>query len=382
MENNKIILIGTTAAMTIQFRQDLIKLLVSLNWQVYTFVCEYNDAQLDTLKSLGAIPVTYKMSRGGLNPLADIRAMFQLKKKISQIQPQIVFSCFAKPIVYGTLAAKMAKVPYVVGMLEGLGHAFTEQPEGQSLKTKLIKTVQILLYKVALPKLDQIIFLNPDDPKDLLETYHIKTEKMDILGGIGLDLNHYTYSQPIIDPINFLFIGRLLKEKGIFDFIQAARIVKSQYPNVKFTVLGSIDPHNQGALSQEQLDTLLNEKLFEYPGYVSNIQDWIHQSSVFVLPSYREGVPRSTQEAMAIGRPVITTDVPGCRETVIDGMNGFLVPKWNPEALAEKMMNFIEAPEKINQMGQESHKIALEQFDANKVNHKLCKLLGIEISKS
>ena len=378
----KIILIGTTASMTIQFRQDLIKLLVSQNWQVYTFVCEYNDAQLDTLKSLGAIPVTYKMSRGGLNPLADIRAMFQLKKKISQIQPQIVFSCFAKPIVYGTLAAKMAKVPYVVGMLEGLGHAFTEQPEGQSLKTKLIKTVQILLYKVALPKLDQIIFLNPDDPKDLLETYHIKTKKKDILGGIGLDLNHYTYSLAIIDPINFLFIGRLLKEKGIFDFIQAARIVKSQYPNVKFTVLGSIDPHNQGALSQEQLDTLLNEKLFEYPGYVLNIQDWIHQSSVFVLPSYREGVPRSTQEAMAIGRPVITTDVPGCRETVIDGVNGFLVPKCNPEALAEKMVNFIEAPEKINQMGQESHKIAIEQFDADKVNHKLCKLLGIEISKS
>ncbi|MGL4675769.1 MAG: glycosyltransferase family 4 protein, partial [Wohlfahrtiimonas sp.] len=213
-------------------------------------------------------------------------------------------------------------------------------------------------------------------------TYHIKTKKMDMLGGIGLDLNHYTYSQPIMNPINFLFIGRLLKEKGIFDFIQAARIVKSQYPNVKFTVLGSIDPHNQGALSQEQLNELLHEGLFEYPGYVSNIQDWIHQSSVFVLPSYREGVPRSTQEAMAIGRPVITTDAPGCRETVIDGVNGFLVPKWDPEALAEKMIYFIENPQEINQMGQESHKIALEQFDAAKVNQKLCKLLGIEIIES
>ncbi|MBS7814906.1 glycosyltransferase family 1 protein [Wohlfahrtiimonas chitiniclastica] len=374
----KIVLIGTTSSMMIQFRQDLIKVLHANGWMIYTFICEYSSDDLEHLKELGAIPVTYKMSRGGLNPLADIRAMFQLKKKISQIQPQIVFSCFAKPIVYGTLAAKMAKVPYVVGMLEGLGHAFTEQPEGQSLKTKLIKTVQILLYKVALPKLDQIIFLNPDDPKDLLETYHIKTKKKDILGGIGLDLNHYTYSQPIIDPINFLFIGRLLKEKGIFDFIQAARIVKSQYSNVKFTVLGSIDPHNQGALSQEQLDALLNEKLFEYPGYVSNIQDWIHQSSVFVLPSYREGVPRSTQEAMAIGRPVITTDVPGCRETVINGVNGFLVPKWNPEALAEKMLYFIEHPVKINEMGQASRKMAEEKFDAKKVNAKLCKLLGIE----
>ena len=380
--NFRIVLIGTTASMTIQFRQDFIKLLISHNWQVYAFVCEYSEEQLEKLESLGAIPVTYKMSRGGLNPFADLYAMWQLKEKISKIQPQMVFSYFAKPIVYGTLAAKMAKVPYIVGMLEGLGYAFTEQPEGQSFKTKLIKFVQVALYKISLPKLDQIIFLNLDDPKDLLETYHIKAKKVEILGGIGLNLNHYAYSQPIISPINFLFIGRLLKEKGIFDFIQAARIVKSQYPNIKFTVLGSIDPHNQGALSQVQLDALLNEKLFEYPGYVSNIQEWIHQSSVFVLPSYREGVPRSTQEAMAIGRPVITTDVPGCRETVKEGVNGFLVPKWRPEILAEKMICFIENPEKINQMGQESHKIALEQFDADKVNQKLCKLLGIEISKS
>ncbi len=381
-QNKKIILIGTTASMTIQFRQDLIKLLISQKWQIYTFVCEYNDAQLEVLKILGAIPVTYRMSRGGLNPLADIRAMLELKKKISQIQPQIVFSCFAKPIVYGTLAAKMAKVPSIIGMLEGLGHAFTEQPEGQSLKTKLIKTIQILLYKIALPKLDQIIFLNHDDPNDLLKIYHIKTKKMNVLGGIGLNLNHYTYSQPIINPINFLFIGRLLKEKGIFDFIQAVKIVKSQYSNVKFIVLGSLDPHNQGALSQEQLDTLLNEGLFEYPGYVSNIQNWIHKSSVFVLPSYREGVPRSTQEAMAIGRPVITTDVPGCRETVIDGVNGFVVPKWNPEALAERMIYLIENPGQINQMGKESYKIAKDRFDADKVNRKLCKLLGIEITES
>lgn len=381
-QNKKIILIGTTASMTIQFRQDLIKLLISQKWQIYTFVCEYNDAQLEVLKILGAIPVTYRMSRGGLNPLADIRAMLELKKKISQIQPQIVFSCFAKPIVYGTLAAKMAKVPSIIGMLEGLGHAFTEQPEGQSLKTKLIKTIQILLYKIALPKLDQIIFLNLDDPNDLLKIYHIKTKKMNVLGGIGLNLNHYTYSQPIINPINFLFIGRLLKEKGIFDFIQAVKIVKSQYSNVKFIVLGSLDPHNQGALSQEQLNALLNEGLFEYPGYVSNIQDWIHKSSVFVLPSYREGVPRSTQEAMAIGRPVITTDVPGCRETVIDGVNGFVVPKWNPEALAERMIYLIENPGQINQMGKESYKIAKDRFDADKVNRKLCKLLGIEITES
>ena len=134
-----------------------------------------------------------------------------------------------------------------------------------------------------------------------------------------------------------------------------------------------------GALKQEQLNQLIEEKLFEYPGYVTNIKDWITDTSVFVLPSYREGVPRSTQEAMAIGRPVITTDVPGCRETVRDGINGFLVPKWDAEALAEKMCYFIEHPEQVNIMGQESYKIAQENFDVFKVNKNLFEIMGLEV---
>src|SRR5690606_10164142 len=124
--------------------------------------------------------------------------------------------------------------------------------------------------------------------------------------------------------------------------IEAIRIVKFKYPNARFTVLGAIDHETVGALKQETLDQLLRENLSEYPGYVVNVPDWLTSTSVFVLPSYREGVPRSTQEAMAIGRPIITTDVPGCRDTVVDGVNGFLVPKWDVNMLAEKMCFFIE----------------------------------------
>lgn len=380
MRVSKIILIGTTASMTIQFRQDLIKLLLQHQWQVYTFVCEYKEEELQQLKSLGATPVTYSMSRGGLNPFADIAAIWDLKKKIQAINPDRLISFFAKPVVYGTLAAKMAKVPYIAGMLEGLGYTFTEQPNGQPLKTKIIRTIQVMLYKLALPKLDQMIFLNPDDVNDLLKKYNIFVKSSAVLGGIGLNLEQYPYSKAPTTPLNFLFVGRLLKEKGIYEFIEAAKKVKKVYPATQFTVIGSIDPHNMGALTQQELNQLLTENLFNYPGYVSDIQNWIHKSSVFVLPSYREGVPRSTQEAMAIGRPVITTDVPGCRETVVDGVNGFLVPKWDPEALAEKMIYFIEHPKAINQMGQESYKIATNKFDAKKVNRKLCKLLDIELS--
>ena len=377
--NHQIILIGTVASSFYGFRADLIRAMREKQYTVYTFTSEYTDSDLKKIESLGAIPMTYELNRGGLNPLSDIVATYKLSKKIREIKPDLVFSYFSKPVIFGTIAAKLAKVPKIIGMLEGLGYTFTQQPEGLGKKIELIKKVQVLLYKFALPQLDKLIFLNPDDPKDLIDQYAINVRKVEILGGIGLNLKEYPY-QPVSNiqqPINFLFIGRLLKEKGIHDFLNAAKIVKEKYPETQFTVLGAIDPHNLGALTQSELDELISSNIIDYPGHVDNVKDWIANSHVFVLPSYREGVPRSTQEAMAIGRAVITTDVPGCRETVEHGVNGFIVAKWNPEALAEKMIYFIEHPEQIEKMGYESYKIAQDKFDAEKVNQRLLNILGL-----
>ena len=374
-----VVIIGTVATSFYGFRADLIRTLLKKGHKVYAFTSEYTAEDLKKIEKLGAIPFTYTLNRGGLNPLADMIATFKLSKKIKKIKPCLVFSYFSKPVIFGTIAAKLAKVPKIIGMLEGLGYTFTEQPEGLSKKTQLIKKIQVLLYKFALPHLDKLIFLNPDDPKDLIDEYAIKVRKVEVLGGIGLNLKEYPY-QPIINiqqPINFLFIGRLLKEKGIHDFLNAAKIVKEKYPETQFTVLGAIDPHNLGALTQSELDRLISSNIIDYPGHVDNVKDWIANCHVFVLPSYREGVPRSTQEAMAIGRAVITTDVPGCRETVEHGVNGFIVPKWNPEALAEKMMYFIKNPEKIREMGDVSYQIATNKFDAEKVNQRLVDILGL-----
>lgn len=373
--NKKIVIIGTTASSLYGFRADLIKYLVKQNYQIYAFTCVYTHDELEKIKALGAIPVTYELSRGGLNPFSDLYVTYQLSKKIKAINPAIVLSYFVKPVIYGTLAAKIAKVPKIIGMLEGLGYTFTDQPEGQPFKTKLIRTVQVMLYKIALPKLDHLLFLNPDDKCDLIDQYNIIVKQSHILGGIGLNLADFPYTPAPTHPISFLFIGRLLKEKGIFDFITAIRIVKSRFPHAQFTVLGSIDKHNPGALSEYELSQLLSKGLFNYPGEVTNVADYIAQCSVFILPSYREGVPRSTQEAMAIGRPVITTDVPGCRETVVNGMNGFLVAKWDPQALADKMIYFIENPSEVNKMGVLSYHLAIDKFDVNKVNDKLLNII-------
>jgi len=377
--NKKIVLIGTVASSFYGFRADLIRTFLKKGHQVYAFTSEYTAEDLKKIEKLGATPITYTLNRGGLNPLADMIATYQLSKKIKTISPDLVFSYFSKPVIFGTLAAKLAKVPRVIGMLEGLGYTFTEQPEGLSKKTQLIKKIQVFLYKIALPQLDQLIFLNPDDPKDLIEKYTINVKNIEVLGGIGLNLQDYPY-QPLSDihlPLKFLFIGRLLKEKGIHEFVQAAKLVKKTYPDTEFTVLGAVDHHNLGALQQTELNSLISSNIIQYPGHVSNIKDWIADSHVFVLPSYREGVPRSTQEAMAIGRAIITTDVPGCRETVINTKNGFIVPKWNPEALAKEMIYFIEHPEQTQVMGAESYKIAVEKFDAEKVNQRLVNILGL-----
>lgn len=374
-----IVFIGTIASSIYDFRADLIRSLLKQGHQIYAFTSQYTVEDINKIKQLGAIPVTYALNRGGLNPFADIVATYQLLKKIKHINPDVVFSYFAKPVIFGTLAAKLAKVPRVIGMLEGLGYTFTEQPEGLSYKTKFIRYIQVFLYRIALPMLDQLIFLNPDDPKDLLEKYSIKVKNVEVLGGIGLNLQEYPY-HPINDfslPIRFLFIGRLLKEKGIHEFVQAAKLVKKQYPKTQFTILGQIDTFNIGALQQSELDDLVASNVVHYLGWVNNVKDWITNSHVFVLPSYREGVPRSTQEAMAIGRAIITTDVPGCRETVIQNRNGFIIPKWDSKALAENMIYFIENPKQIRCMGDESHKIALDKFDVEQVNQRLQNILGV-----
>ena len=374
----KFVIIGTTASSIVGFRKDLIKSLVAKGYKVHAFATDYTSAQKEKVVQLGAIPETYTLNRTGMNPLSDIFATLRLRNKIKNIAPDLVFSYFSKPVIFGTLAARLAGVKQVFGMLEGLGYTFTEQPEGTSQKTKILQHVQVFLYKLSFRFLDKIIFLNPDDPQDLVVKHNIKVKDIAVLGGIGLDLEQYPYVKPSLEAVSFIFIGRLLKEKGINEFVTAAKIVKSTYPDVVFTVLGGLDEGNPGGIQKSELDALVHSGVIDYPGQVSDVPERIAQASVFVLPSYyREGVPRSTQEAMAIGRPVITTDVPGCRETVVDGVNGFLVPPWNPQALAEKMIYFIENPEQVESMGLESYRMAQEHFDAKKVNKKLIELLGL-----
>lgn len=358
------------------FRSDFIKYLAEQGHEVYAFALDYTNESKAAVVELGAVPVEYSLNKTGINPIQDLKDTWRLSRKLKLIAPDVVFSFFVKPSIYGTLAAKLAGVPRRIAMLEGLGYIHTETKAGYKFKKRVLQLIHGALCSVGYFFADKVLFLNPDDPIDLSKKSLLNQDKLQVLGPIGLDLDLYPRS--LVDlskPIRFIFIARLLAEKGIFEYLAAARLVKKKYPNAEFVVLGGLDPDNPAALSKKELDAVISENIIIYPGHVSNVHEWISESHVFVLPSFREGFPRSTQEAMSIGRAIITTDVPGCRETVVEGVNGYLVAPFEAGSLASKMLLFIENPNLILEMGEESYKIAKTNFDVHVVNKKMADIL-------
>ncbi|ECD9351988.1 TPA: glycosyltransferase family 4 protein [Salmonella enterica subsp. houtenae] len=373
----KIILIGNLSSTVILFREKLIRKLKEKNAQIYTLTMDKDPANFRQISSYGAYPDSYIFSRSGLNPISDIINTYRLYKKIKHIKPDIVLCFFPKPVIFGTLAARLARVKKIYSLLEGLGFCYTEHLNNEGIKKSILKKIQTFLYRISLPFASKVLFLNDDDYKDLIIKNNIPIQSYDIIGGIGVDLKKFQYTTPKVKPMHFGMVSRLLVEKGVREFVAAARILKEKYPNIQFSIAGSVDD-NPGGITLEQVNSWKKENLITFLGQLVDINEYLNNISVFVLPSYREGVPRSTQEAMAVGRPVITTDVPGCRETVHDGVNGFMIPPWDIKALVEAMDFFILNPEKVIEMGKESRIIAEEKFDDSAAASKLIQIFNTD----
>lgn len=376
----KFVLIGTVSSSIFGFRKLFLQSLVNAGHDVYILTTDLTpELQQRAKDELNVNAEKYKLARTGMNPLADVKNAWALRKRLKELKPDYVFCYFSKPVIWGTLAAWSAGIKNRYGMLEGLGYYFTNDPKGNSNKKRLIRLIQVGLFHFSLPFVKGLIVLNPDDKKDLVEKYRIRVRDVKVLGGIGLDLDEYAYSEPDLSKARFVFVGRLLAEKGINEFLQAAEIVKATHSTAEFVVLGKPDPENAGSVDPAYFESLVEQGVINYPGSVTNVADWLADSSVFVLPSsYREGVPRSTQEAMAVGRPIITTDVPGCRETIEDGKNGFKVPPHNALAVSEAMLKFIKNPDLILTMGLHSRKMAEDKFNADMVNQRLFSFLELD----
>ncbi|MCW7553164.1 glycosyltransferase family 4 protein [Endozoicomonas gorgoniicola] len=371
--SNIVFISASYAPSLLNFRRELIVSFIDNGYKVHAAAPKVDDDIKVKLDALGVVVHEVYMQRTGLNPLIDIMYCWSLVRILRDIRPSIFLAYTIKPVIYGSFAAFIAKIPTRFALITGLGFAFTSKVTG--LK-RLIVSISRKLYKAALSRSTHVLFQNPDDRQLFTELGLVNIKKCGLINGSGVDLQHYQ-AAPLPSNSVFLFIGRLLADKGIREFASAARIVKESNPQARFLVAGWIDT-NPTAIDQTELEEWINSGTIEFLGKLSDVRPAIRECSVYVLPSYREGTPRTVLEAMAMGRPVITTDAPGCRETVIDGRNGYLVPVKAVDELAEAMTRFIDNPALRATMGQESRLIVNDKYDVHKVNRSIMQQLGIE----
>ena len=368
----KFLMISSFLPSVLNFRGKLLEAIQAKGYEIHIMApdLKYFPEEVAKLRALGYQVYRIPMHRTEANPIYDLKTLCVIYRMIQRIKPDAVLSYTIKPVIYGTLAAWMANVPKCFALITGLGYAFQNIESGQrSFFQKLVHG----LYAQALQHTDKVFFQNPDDLKLFEDMQLLSVSKPTVVvNGSGVNVQDFEV-MPL--PLNsqgqvkasFLLIARLLGDKGVREYAAAAKIIKAKHPETEFHLVGWIDD-NPSAISQAELDTWVQEKTVKYWGKLSDVRPAIAASSVYVLPSYREGTPRTVLEAMAMGRAVITTDAPGCRETVSNGVNGYLVAVKSVDDLVQSMQYFIEDPQLITYMGQRSREMALNKYDVHQVN--------------
>lgn len=366
----RIILIDNNSSMLLNFRGNFIKELTKY-YEVYVISPLFGDdaQKLSDIGVKGSVNNPY-LKRKSTNPVADLKLLKFYKQKIREFRPDIVFNYTIKCCIWGSMAARALKVEKIFSMVTGLNYCFTEV---DSFKKKALNLLVQKLYKRALKFNYKTFLLNSDDRDLFVKLGVIAPNKATVLsGGEGVDLNHFEYVPRVPKKVTFIMLSRLLKHKGVFEYCEAAKVIKAKYGDmVEFVLAGPLDD-NPNSLTPAQLHKVRSAGIIKYLGVLTDVRPALVDSSVVVLPTYyREGVPRSILEAMSIGRAIITTDMPGCKETVVDGVNGYLVAPKDVDALAEAMGKFILDPSRAEQMGAKSRIFAKRKFDINIANKNI-----------
>ena len=369
----RVALIGGFGDLVVKLRGSLMGALRAAGHEVVVCVpapsAEARPGVESGLRQLGARLVEAPLDRTGTNPLAELAARNFYAEFMRRERPDAVLAYNPKPVFYAVPAARRAGVPRVAAMISGLGYAFTST----ELRARALAVVAMRLYRKALPAADCVIFQNADD-QELFERLGLLAGSRDVrrIPGSGVDLGRFAFV-PIIDApsrIDFLFAGRLLRDKGLADFVDAARALRALRTDgerFRFQVAGFLDP-NPSSVTRGELDAWAASGAIEHLGRLEDVRPALAACSVFVLPSYREGMPMAVLEAMATGRAVVAGDVAGCRDAVADGETGLLVPPGAPAALAVAMEQFLEDPGMVVRMGRASRERAERLFDSRRVN--------------
>ncbi len=362
-EAPKLLIVANTAFFIANYLLSVIKALRADGFQVVLVAPEDEYSEALRKEGFGYVPI-WNLDRKGANGLKDLKLLSELYGIYKAEQPDIILHYTIKLNVYGTFAAHLAHIPSIC-TVTGLGWLFTEK----SLVTFIGSFLYKILYKVAFSLAFGVVFQNNYDRKFFIKGKLVREQKTCLTPGPGVDTEYFSpeyceEKEGIGDRHVFLLLARMLWDKGIGEFTQAARVVKASYPDTEFWLVGPMDRENRAAIPEETLKKWEDENVVHYFGRTDDVRSFYCKCDVAVLPSYREGTASSLIEAMAVGRPVITTDAIGCREVVEDGKNGFLVPLKDSESLADAMKRYIlSSPEEKRKMGKYGREKAIKEFD-------------------
>ncbi|HMO12768.1 MAG TPA: glycosyltransferase family 4 protein [Pirellulaceae bacterium] len=384
------IILGAYPESVVAFRGDLIQAVANAGHEVIVMTAPTRPnivAEIESLRGLGqelnpaarcrvapgkVVFRGYPVQRNALNPKSDWRTLRELQRAFRELQPDVILAYTIKPIIWGGIAARSLPRARFVAMVTGLGYAF----QGSTLRRRLLNQVVVRLYRYALRRADTVIFQNVDNRDEFIRRRIVPANKCHTVPGSGVNLDRFRFTPLPKGPPRFLLIARLLGEKGIREYAAAAAIVKQRFPNSRFSLVGPTDPSPDG-IPLKEVERWQQTGAIEYHGATDDVRPYLRDSHIYCLPSYHEGMPRTVLEAMAMGRPILTTDVCGCRETVIPGTNGWLVPSGDANSLAERMMWFVEHREQWETMAFASRRLAEEKFDVANVNRKMLEQLNL-----
>lgn len=369
----KVAVISSFDHSLINFRLDLIKDLQNNGCDVHVVAPFFNENNKNKLKNYNIKTFEINFYRTKINPLLDLILIFKFYFFFKKHKFDIIFLYTAKPVIYGSIAGNLANIKSINSLITGLGHFFISK----KIFSIFIKNILIILYKFSLSKNKNIIFQNNDDKNKFIDLNIINKKNnyknIHVVNGSGVNIDFF-YEMPLSNKISFLLVSRLLKEKGILEYIDACKQISKKYDNIIFYMAGWMENHLD-SISKSDLKKVYDINNFKFLGKIDDVRESFKKSNIVVLPSYREGLPRIIIEAMSCGRPIITTNVPGCRETVINEKNGFLIKHKSSQSLVIAMEKFIKNPKIIYKMGKESRKLVEEKFDVKLINEKLLNIL-------
>jgi glycosyltransferase involved in cell wall biosynthesis len=367
----RVAIVASLASSLINFRRPLIERLLA-NGHAVTALAPHCEATKRNLRKMGVEFVDVPLSRKAWNPISDAMFLVALTRVFRRLSPDCVLCYTAKPVVYGTLAAKLAGVPQIAAMITGLGYSFTS---GSGVFRKISRALMCRLYRAALRHTYVVFFQNPDDMQLFDSLGLIDNCNVKIINGSGVDIDWFSQCAPPKD-LSFLMIARLLTDKGIREYVEASRLLRTRHPNIECRLIGWLDS-NPTAIRASELTEWVQSGAIEYLGHLDDVRPALAQCGVYVLPSYREGTPRTVLEAMSIGRAVITTDAPGCKETVVHGKTGLLVPVRDVNSLVSAMEAFIDLGLDWRAMGSAGRRLVENKYDARLVSEAIAQALGL-----